>query len=151
MQMRTIFKVLLNLLQYCLCSIFWSFCQETLRTQLSNQRSNLHRLHWKVKFNHWITREVPLLSFTTMLSEACALSCFSHVQHFETLSTIACQVLLSMGFSSQVYWNGFPCPPPGDQGSPAQGLNLHVLCLLHCRQVLYPLSHLGSPYLLVKS
>ena len=26
-----------------------------------------------------------------------------------------------------------------------QGLNPHLLCLLHCRQVLYPLNHLGSP------
>ena len=32
-----------------------------------------------------------------------------------------------------------------------QGSSLCLLCLLHCRQVLYPLSHLGSPYLLVKS
>ena len=28
---------------------------------------------------------------------------------------------------------------------PTQGSNLHLLCLLHCRQILYPLSHLGSP------
>jgi len=26
-----------------------------------------------------------------------------------------------------------------------QGSNPHSLCLLHCRQILYPLSHLGSP------
>ena len=26
-----------------------------------------------------------------------------------------------------------------------QGWNPHLLCLLHCRQILYPLSHLGSP------
>ena len=26
-----------------------------------------------------------------------------------------------------------------------QGSNLCLLCLLHCRQILYPLSHLGSP------
>ena len=28
---------------------------------------------------------------------------------------------------------------------PTQGLNLHLLCLLHCRWILYPLSHQGSP------
>ena len=28
---------------------------------------------------------------------------------------------------------------------PIQGLNLHLLQLLHCRQILYPLSHWGSP------
>ena len=27
---------------------------------------------------------------------------------------------------------------------PNQGLNLHLLCLLHCRRILYPLSHLGT-------
>ena len=31
-----------------------------------------------------------------------------------TLWTIACQALLSMGFSRQEYWSGLPCPPPGD-------------------------------------
>ena len=29
---------------------------------------------------------------------------------------------------------------------PTQGLNPCLLCLLHCRQILYPLSHLGTPY-----
>ena len=28
---------------------------------------------------------------------------------------------------------------------PTHGLNPHLLCLLHCRQILYLLSHLGSP------
>ena len=28
---------------------------------------------------------------------------------------------------------------------PTQGLNPRLLCFLHCRQILYPLSHLGSP------
>ena len=27
---------------------------------------------------------------------------------------------------------------------PTQGSNLHLLCLLHCRKILYPLSHLGT-------
>ena len=42
------------------------------------------------------------------------LSCFSHVQLFVTLWTVACQSPLSMGFSRQEYWNGLPCPLPGD-------------------------------------
>ena len=28
---------------------------------------------------------------------------------------------------------------------PTQGLNLHLLWLLHCRWIFYPLSHVGSP------
>ena len=42
------------------------------------------------------------------------LSHFSHVQLFETISTVACQAPLSMGFSSQEYWSGLPFPTPGD-------------------------------------
>ena len=40
--------------------------------------------------------------------------CFSCVQLFVTLWTVACQAPLSMGFSRQVYWSGLPCPPPED-------------------------------------
>ena len=32
----------------------------------------------------------------------------------ETLWTVAPQALLSLGFFRQEYWNGLPCPPPGD-------------------------------------
>ena len=32
--------------------------------------------------------------------------------------TIACQGPLSMGFSRQEYWNGLPCPPPGNLPDP---------------------------------
>ena len=35
-----------------------------------------------------------------------------------TAWTVACQVLLSMGFSSQEYWIGLPFPPPGDLPDP---------------------------------
>ena len=41
------------------------------------------------------------------------LSCFSRVQLFATPWTVACQALLSMVFSRQVYWSGMSCPPPG--------------------------------------
>ena len=46
------------------------------------------------------------------------LSCFSPVQLFETLETIARQAPLSTGFSRQQYWCGLPCPPPGDLPNP---------------------------------
>ena len=48
----------------------------------------------------------------------CMLSHLSQVQLFVTLWTIACQVPLSMGFSRKEYWNGLPCPPPGDLPDP---------------------------------
>ena len=46
------------------------------------------------------------------------LSCFSHVQLFVTLGTVALQAPLSIGFSMQEYWSGLPCPPPGDLHDP---------------------------------
>ena len=42
------------------------------------------------------------------------LSVFSPVQFFVNLWTVAHQAPLFMGFSRQGYWNGLPCPPPGD-------------------------------------
>ena len=45
---------------------------------------------------------------------ACLLSCLSLVLLCATLSTVARQAPLSMGFSRQEYWSGLPCPPPGD-------------------------------------
>ena len=50
--------------------------------------------------------------------QLCMLSCFSPVWPFATLWTVAHQALLSMGFSRQEYWSGFPCPLPGDLPDP---------------------------------
>ena len=44
----------------------------------------------------------------------CALSCFSPVQLFATLWTVARQAPLSMGFSRQESWSGLTHPPPWD-------------------------------------
>ena len=46
------------------------------------------------------------------------LSCFSHVQLFVTLWTVAHQAPLSKGFSRQGYWSGLPCPPPENLPDP---------------------------------
>ena len=36
--------------------------------------------------------------------------------------TVACQAPLSMGFFRQEYWNGLPCPLPGDLLNPGTEL-----------------------------
>ena len=64
-----------------------------------------------------------------MFLPLCVLSCFSCVQLFLMLWTIAHQAPLFMGFSRQEHWSELPCPSPGDL--PAQGSNLCPLCLLH--------------------
>ena len=42
----------------------------------------------------------------------------SHVRLFVSPSTVAHQVLLSMGFSRQEYWSRLPFPCPGDLSDP---------------------------------
>ena len=71
------------------------------------------------------------------LSCMCAWSCFSHVWFFVTLCAIAHQASLPVGFSTQEYWSGFPCPPPMDlrnQGTEPISLMSHsngMLVLYH--------------------
>ena len=48
----------------------------------------------------------------------CMLSCFRCAWLFVTLWTVACQALLSLGFSRQEYWSELPSPPPGDLPDP---------------------------------
>ena len=48
---------------------------------------------------------------------ACMLICFSHVRLCDPV-TVAIQGALFMRFSRQEYWNGLPCPPPGDLLNP---------------------------------
>ena len=61
-----------------------------------------------------------------------SLSC---VRLFVTPWTVAHQDPPSKGFFRQEYWSGLPFPSPGD---------FPDLGLLHCRQILYHLSHQGS-------
>ena len=64
----------------------------------------------------------------------------SQVQLFATPWTVACQAPPSVGFSRQEYCSGLPFPFPGylpNLGSDPR--------LLHCRQILYHLSHQGEP------
>ena len=73
--------------------------------------------------------------------ELCAIH--SVVSDSATPWAVARQAPLSMEFSRQEYWSGLQCPPPGI--FPIQGLKPG---LLHCRQILYRLSHQGSPWIL---
>ena len=79
-----------------------------------------------------------LQNFVKLTMYSCMLSC---VQLFATPRTIACQAPLSMGFPRQEYWSGLPFPPLRYLSNP--GIESWV-GLLHCRQVLYHLSHKGN-------
>ena len=60
----------------------------------------------------------------------------SHVWLMVIPWTVTYQAPLSKEFSRQEYWSGLPFLSPGDLPHPG---------LPHCRQMLYPLSHQGSP------
>ena len=67
----------------------------------------------------------------------------SRVRLFATLWSIVHQAPLSMGFSRQEYWSGFPSPIPGIFLT--QGYNPRLLSLLHWQADSLPLCHLGYP------
>ena len=69
----------------------------------------------------------------------CRAELLSHL-YFRTNGLQPTRLLCSWGFSKQEYWRGFLCLPPGDLP------NLEIKPgLLHCRQILYQLSHQGIP------
>ena len=91
-----------------------------------------HHLLWlRVSRTPWLLVQCSLLLGMTVYVQ----SCFSCVQLFVTLWTLACQAPLSMGFSRQDYWSGLPCLSPGIFLT--QGSNPRLLWLLHCRCILY--------------
>ena len=75
----------------------------------------------------------------------CMLSLLSCARLFPTLWTVAHQAFLAMEFSSQEYWIGLPCPPPGDLLT--QGSNLRLLCLLNWQAGSLPPAPPGKPQL----
>ena len=91
---------------------------------------SLHDLRSPTKDWTWTTTGKVLSS-----NHLCVISCFSRIQLFATLWTVACQGLVSIGFSRQESWSGLPCPPPGDL--PNSGWKPGLLHLLHCSQILY--------------
>ena len=77
--------------------------------------------------------------FMLMYGRKVKVKSLSRVQLFATPWTVAYQVPLLMGFSGQECWSGLPFPSPGDVPDP--GIEPSFL---HCRQMLYHLSHQGN-------
>ena len=75
---------------------------------------------------------------------ACVCACSVVSWFFVTPWTIARQASLSMGFSRKEYW--MECHFLLQGIFLTRGSNPSLLCLLHCRQILYRLSHWGSLY-----
>ena len=88
---------------------------------------------------------VLLGNFKPDLKPSCTCVCvqlLSYVQLFATLWSVAHQAPVSLVFFRQEYWSGLPCPPPGIFLT--QGLNPHLLSLLHWQVILYPLNQAVS-------
>ena len=64
-------------------------------------------------FSPVILRALWITPFVVPLPNTCVLSLFSCVWLFATLWTVAHQAPLSMGFSRQESWSGWPCPLQG--------------------------------------
>ena len=55
--------------------------------------------------------------------------------------TVACQALMSMGFSRQEYWNGLSFPPPGELPNPgiepkSPGFKFWPVCIVVSKYLL---------------
>ena len=80
----------------------------------------------------------PVLAHSELSVSVCA-----RCSVFATPRTAVRQAPISMGFARQEYRSGLYSLLQGI--FLAQGSNLRLLRLLYCRQVLYLLSHQGSP------
>ena len=69
-----------------------------------------------------------------------------NIQFFATLWTVACQAPLSMEFSRQEYRSGVAVPFSRASYQPRDQTQESKPGLLHCRWILYCLSHQGSPH-----
>ena len=80
------------------------------------------------------------------LACVCVLSRLSRVQLFATVWTVTLQISLLIGFSRQEYWNGLPCPSPGDL--PDRWIEPETLVSLMLAGILYHKCQLGNliPY-----
>ena len=82
--------------------------------------------------------EAGVLSHMTLYSQVKS-TVLHRVQLFAAPWSVAHPAPLFVGFPRQEYWHGLPFPTPGNLSDP------HLLCFLHCRWILYLLSHWGSP------
>ena len=107
-------------------------CEDSLDKEMAPHSSILA---WEIPWTEesgglqWKWNKVKVLGHSVMSA------------HFATPWTVPQQAPQSTRFPRQEYWSGVPFPPPGDL--PDSGIKY---VLLDCRQILYHLSHHGSPW-----
>ena len=100
---------------------------------------------WNVEYGLWVImtcrcRVIKCNKYDTL----CTCSYPSVISaSFQTFGLSPTRLLCSWNFSGNM---GMGCHFLLQGIFPIQRLNPYLLCLLHCRQILYPLNHWGSPY-----
>ena len=111
-------------------------------TQTCSQESITYissSVYWCLLHVYWYQPSSSKLAIMGIF-RPCAMLSLSHVKLFVALWTVAHQALLSMVLQARILeW----VTVPSSRGSSRPGDWTHVC--LHCKENLYPLSHLGSP------
>ena len=111
--------------------------------------------------NPWVEPRSPALQADSLseppgklclkanLNVHCIYQLLSHVQLFTTPWTVACQSLLSLGFSRHEYWSGLLFPTPGDIPDPgvepaSSALAGRIYIYIYFFFFFWPLIPLGS-------
>ena len=118
-------------LSFCGSSIVWGLQKISSRIwwKWHSYKIAGFNLSW-ISFNNLFFIEL-LLNYAIVELRIAELCCtvllLSRVWLFATPWTVARQAPLSMGFSRQEDWSGFPCPPPGDLPNPGMELRSPTL------------------------
>ena len=78
-------------------------------------------MYYGTKLKKWSRKELVSVCECVCVF-VCVHACSIMSDSFETLWTVACQALLSMGFFRKEYWSGLPFPSPGDLHNPEMEL-----------------------------
>ena len=90
---------------------------EPLRTKTRNLCTNI--LLWgscslESDFSTGLDQPLPVVVAAKAFELCCCCWVISVMSNSLRPHALSCQAPLSKGFSRQEYWNGLPCPPPGD-------------------------------------
>ena len=94
-----------------------------------------------------ISQSYFLCVFTKSISSYMFLSVLNFIQLFATLSAVACQAPISMGFSTQEHWSEWLFLPLRDLHDPENEPLLFASPVLNVDSL--PMSHWGSSYMLL--
>ena len=121
----------------CLSSSFCTATHHCTPTPKSEEAHSRSLSDWiSIYHIYWILSECLVNTYwIKQLYGKVKVKSLSHVWLFATHGLVAHKAPLSMEFSRQEYWSGFPFPSPEDL--PDQGSNQGIP---HCRQMLYHLS-----------